>query len=155
VLQSRGAGFVLDAEHPNCLAPNKRPFHTIIPGMLRRGGAPTMAFGLMGGDVQPQSHLNFVANLVDHGLNPQESLDRPRFRFQGGRKVAIEAPHLGVDEGGNLGDALAARGHEVIAPGAVFADIFGGGQAVAIDEDGLLVGASDRRKDGCALGWWD
>jgi gamma-glutamyltranspeptidase/glutathione hydrolase len=155
VLQSRGAGFVLDAGHPNCLAPNKRPFHTIIPGMLRRDGVPSMAFGLMGGDVQPQSHLNFVANLVDHGLSPQEAIDRPRFRFQGARNVAIEAPQLRVDEGGTLGDALAARGHEVIAPGEAMADVFGGGQAVALEADGLLVGASDRRKDGCALGFWD
>ncbi len=154
VLQSRGAGFVLDPDHPNCIAPNKRPFHTIIPGMLRRDGRPQLAFGLMGGDVQPQSHLNFVANLVDHGLNPQEAIDRPRFRFQGARKVAIEAPQLRVDEGGTLGDALASRGHEVIAPGEAMADVFGGGQAIAIEDDGVLVGASDRRKDGCALGWW-
>ena len=155
VLQSRGAGFVLDPDHPNCIAPDKRPFHTIIPGLLRRDGRPSMAFGLMGGDVQPQSHLNFVANLVDHGLNPQEAIDRPRFRFQGGRDVAIEAPHLRVEEGGTLGDALAARGHTVIAPGEAMADVFGGGQAVAIEADGTLVGASDRRKDGCALGLWE
>lgn len=155
VLQSRGAGFVLDAAHPNCLAPGKRPFHTIIPGLLLRNGRPSTAFGLMGGDVQPQSHLNFVANLVDHGLNVQEALDRPRFRFQGGRAVAIEAPGLAVDEGGTLGDALARRGHEVVAPGAVLADVFGGGQAIERLDDGTLVGASDRRKDGCALGWWE
>ena len=153
VLQSRGAGFVLDASHPNCLAPGKRPFHTIIPGMLLRDGRATTAFGLMGGDVQPQSHLNFVANLVDHGLNVQEALDRPRFRFQGGRTVAIEAPDLAV-EGGTLGDALSRRGHEVIAPGDALADVFGGGQAIERRDDGLLVGASDRRKDGCALGYW-
>ena len=154
LLQSRGAGFVLDAAHPNCLAPGKRPFHTIIPGLLLRNGQPSTAFGLMGGDVQPQSHLNFVANLVDHGLNVQESLDRPRFRFQGGRSVAIEAPALGVDEGGTLGDALVRRGHEVVTPGAALADVFGGGQAIERRDDGTLVGASDRRKDGCALGWW-
>jgi gamma-glutamyltranspeptidase/glutathione hydrolase len=114
-----------------------------------------MAFGLMGGDVQPQSHLNFVANLVDHGLNPQEAIDRPRFRFQGERNVAIEAPQLRVDEGTTLGEALSARGHEVIAPGEAMADLFGGGQAIAIEADGMLVGASDRRKDGCAMGYWE
>lgn len=155
VLQSRGAGFVLDPDHPNCLAPNKRPFHTIIPGLLRSAGRPRMAFGLMGGDVQPQSHLNFVANLVDHGLNPQEAIDRPRFRFQGERNVAIEAPQLRVDEGTTLGEALSARGHAVIAPGEAMADVFGGGQAIAIEADGMLVGASDRRKDGCAMGHWE
>ena len=108
----------------------------------------------MGGDVQPQSHLNFVSNLVDHGLNVQEALDRPRFRFQGGRSVAIEAPHMAVDGGGTLGDALARRGHDVVAPGEAMADVFGGGQAIERRPDGVLVGASDRRKDGCALGYW-
>lgn len=154
VLQSRGAGFVLDPSHPNCLAPGKRPFHTIIPGMLLRDGRPSVAFGLMGGDVQPQSHLNFVANVVDHGLNVQEALDRPRFRFTGGRQVAIEAPGLAVDEGGTLRDALARRGHDVVAPGEALADVFGGGQAIERRADDTLVGASDRRKDGCAMGWW-
>jgi gamma-glutamyltranspeptidase/glutathione hydrolase len=152
VLQSRGAGFVLDPEHPNALAPGKRPLHTIIPGMLLRGGSPWMAFGLMGGDVQPQSHLSFVSNLVDHGLNPQEALDRARFRWSEGSRVAIETPDARVDEGGTLGDALAARGHTVERPPGLFVDQFGGGQAVAREADGLLVGASDRRKDGCALG---
>jgi gamma-glutamyltranspeptidase/glutathione hydrolase len=154
VLQSRGAGFVLDPEHPNRLAPGKRPFHTIIPGLLLRHGRPGVAFGLMGGDVQPQSHLNFVANLVDHGLNVQEAIDRPRFRFAGGTGVAIEAPGLAVDEGGTLGDALARRGHQVIPPGDALADVFGGGQAIERRDDGTLVGASDKRKDGCAMGWW-
>ena len=153
LLQSRGAGFVLDPAHPNCIAPGKRPFHTIIPGMLRPDGG-RIAFGLMGGDVQPQSHLSFVANLVDHGMNVQEALDRPRFRFSGGRKVAIEAPGLAVDGGTTLGDALARRGHEVIAPGEALADVFGGGQAIERRDDGLLVGGSDRRKDGAALGYW-
>jgi gamma-glutamyltranspeptidase/glutathione hydrolase len=155
LLQNRGAGFRLDPAHPNALAPGKRPFHTIIPGMLLRDGAPFMAFGIMGGDVQAQAHLAFVSNLVDHGLNPQEALDRPRFRFVEGRQVAIERPELAVDEGGTLGDALAARGHEVLGPGEAVIDVFGGGQAVAREADGTLVGASDRRKDGCALGLWE
>jgi gamma-glutamyltranspeptidase/glutathione hydrolase len=154
VLQSRGAGFVLDPGHPNCLAPRKRPFHTIIPGMVLRDDRPWMAFGIMGGDVQPQAHTAFVSNLVDHGCNPQESLDRPRFRYLAGRRVAIESPDLAVDEGGKLGDALAALGHEVIDPGRAMADVFGGGQAIAAGGGGLWIGASDRRKDGCALGLW-
>jgi gamma-glutamyltranspeptidase/glutathione hydrolase len=155
MLQNRGAGFRLDPAHPNALAPGKRPFHTIIPGMLLRDGAPVMAFGIMGGDVQAQAHLAFVSNLVDHGLNPQEALDRPRFRFVEGRRVVLERPDLPVDEGGTLRDALAARGHEVLEPGEAVIDVFGGGQAVARQDDGTLVGASDRRKDGCALGWWE
>ncbi|HME73474.1 MAG TPA: gamma-glutamyltransferase [Myxococcota bacterium] len=158
LLQSRGAGFRLDAAHPNCLAPGKRPFHTIMPGMLLRetagGRAPWMAFGIMGGDIQPQAHLAFVANVVDHGLNPQEAIDRPRFRYLGGTEVAIEAPEALVREGGRLGDALRARGHAVAPPEDLMVDRFGGGQAIAREADGVLVGASDRRKDGCALGFY-
>lgn len=154
LLQSRAAGFVLDPAHPNRLAPRKRPLHTIIPGLLLREGRPWLAFGIMGGDVQPQAHACFVANLVDHGCNPQEALDAPRFRFAGGRRVVIETPELAVREGGALGPALAARGHDVAGPGAAMADVFGGGQAIAREADGLLVGASDRRKDGCAFGLW-
>ena len=156
LLQSRGSGFRLDPAHPNCLAPGKRPFHTIMPGMLLRETAgehaPWMAFGIMGGDVQPQAHLAFVANLVDHGLNPQEAIDRARFRYLGGSEVAVEEPEALVQEGGCLGDALRARGHAVLPPGDLMIDRFGGGQAIAREADGILVGASDRRKDGCALG---
>ena len=157
VLQSRGAGFRLDPSHPSALAPGKRPFHTIIPGMLlRRDGAgaprPWTAFGVMGGDVQPQGHLAFVSNVVDAGLNPQEALDRPRFRYLQDRDVVIETPDAPVSEGGRLADALRARGHRVHEPDPWMADVFGGGQAVALLPDGTLVGASDRRKDGCALG---
>ena len=155
LLQSRGAGFVLDPEHPNCLAPGKRPFHTIIPAFLLREGRPAAAFGIMGGDVQPQAHAAFVSNLVDHGCNPQEALDRPRFRYLAGRRVAIEAPDLVLADGGRLGDALAARGHEVVGPGSALADTFGGGQAIAVGPDGVWIGASDRRKDGCALGLFE
>ncbi len=155
VLQSRGAGFRLDPAHPNVLAPGKRPLHTIIPGMLLRSGEPWLAFGIMGGDSQPQSHLSFVSNLVDHGANPQEALDRARFRWHEGRRVSVESPDAPVDEGGSLLDALAARGHATERPPSVFVDLFGGGQAVAREADGLLVGASDRRKDGCAAGLWE
>ncbi len=154
LLQSRGSGFRLDPAHPNALAPRKRPLHTIIPGMLMRGGEPWMAFGIMGGDSQPQSHVSFVSNLVDHGLNPQEALDRARFRWMEGTRVAIESPDAVVDEGGSLAMALEARGHSVQRPPAVFVDLFGGGQAIAREPDGLLAGASDRRKDGCAMGVW-
>ncbi len=154
VLQNRGAGFRLEPGHRNALAPRKRPLHTIIPGFLLRDGAPWMAFGIMGGDSQPQTHLSFVSNLVDHGLNPQEALDRARFRWHAGTRVSIESPDAAVDEGGTLAEALAARGHAVERPPGTFVDLFGGGQAVAREADGLLVGASDRRKDGCAMGTW-
>ncbi len=154
MLQNRGAGFRLDPDHPNALAPGKRPFHTIIPGMLLRDGTPWMAFGIMGGDIQAQAHVGFVSGVVDHGLNPQEALDRARFRFLDGRRVVVEAPGAEIDEGGTLGAALEARGHDVVAPAAVMVDQFGGGQAIAREEDGTLVGGSDRRKDGCAQGWF-
>jgi gamma-glutamyltranspeptidase/glutathione hydrolase len=152
VLQSRGAGFRLRPGHPNALAPGKRPFHTIIPGMLLDDDVPRTAFGVMGGDVQPQGHLAFVANTVDFGLNPQEALDRARFRYEQRAQVVIESPEAAVDEGGTLAEALGARGHEVVDPGAVMGDRFGGGQAITRLPDGTLVGGSDRRKDGCALG---
>ncbi len=156
LLQNRGSGFRLDPSHPNVLAPGKRPFHTIIPALLLREYettlAPWMAFGIMGGDVQPQAHLAFVSNVVDFGLNPQEAIDRPRFRFESGAKVSIESPDAPVDEGGRLADVLRGWGHGVEEPGAVMLDRFGGGQAIACEGGGLLVGASDRRKDGCALG---
>lgn len=150
LLQSRGSGFRLDPEHPNALAPRKRPFHTIIPGMLLRGETPWTAFGVMGGHVQAQGHLAFVSNLVDHGLTPQEALDRPRFRFEGGNRVKIEDPSLRVREGGTLEDALRGRGHEIEGPGGWMADTFGGGQAIARGDDDVWIGASDRRKDGLA-----
>ena len=155
LLQSRGSSFRLDARHPNALAPGKRPLHTLMPGFLLRGGEPWIAFGIMGGDVQPQAHTAFVTNVVDGGLNPQEALDAPRFRWHEGRRVTLEAPDLAVDEGGSLGAALAARGHQVEPPPGFAADVFGGGQAIARTHDGVWVGASDRRKDGCALGLWE
>jgi gamma-glutamyltranspeptidase/glutathione hydrolase len=152
VLQSRGAGFRLEPGHRNALAPGKRPLHTIIPGFLLRGDEPWLAFGSMGGPIQPQSHLNFVANRVDLDLNVQEAVDRPRFRFQGGRQVLLEAPDAPVAEGGSLAAALEARGHEVLRPSTFAMDAFGGGQAIERLPGGVLAGASDRRKDGCALG---
>jgi gamma-glutamyltranspeptidase / glutathione hydrolase len=155
LLQSRGAGFRLDASHPAALAPGRRPFHTLMPGFLLRDGTPWMAFGIMGGDVQAQAHTAFVANLLEGGMNPQEALDAPRFRWLGGARVVLEAPELAVAEGGMLGASLAARGHAVEPTPALAADTFGGGQAIAREADGVWVGASDRRKDGCALGLWE
>ncbi len=152
VLQSRGAGFRLDPDHPSALAPRKRPFHTIIPGMLMRGDEPWMAFGIMGGDVQPQAHLAFASNVIDHGLNPQEALDRARFRVEGGASVRVETPDAPASEGGTIGQQLRERGHDVGDPGAMMADVFGGGQAIQRLDNGVLAGGSDRRKDGLALG---
>jgi gamma-glutamyltranspeptidase/glutathione hydrolase len=149
VLQNRGYGFVTDPGHPNCVAPRKRPFHTIIPAMLCRQGRPVVSFGVMGGDVQPQGHLQVVSNLVDYGLNIQEALDYPRFRFLDTDRVALEGA-AGVE----LTAGLAERGHAVVDEQVAMAmGGFGGGQGIMIDADsGCYWGGSDRRKDGCAIG---
>jgi gamma-glutamyltranspeptidase/glutathione hydrolase len=150
VLQNRGRGFVLDPAHPNCLAPGKRPFHTLIPAMLCDARGPRVSFGVMGGDVQAQGHLQVVSNLVDHGMNVQEALDQPRFHYLGGPAVALEDAFPGA-----VKQRLADLGHDVQGPlAALLRGGFGGGQGIMIDPaTGALWGGSDRRKDGCAIGW--
>lgn len=151
VLQNRGAGFSLDPEHPNRLEPGKRPFHTIIPAMVFRDGRLLMSFGVMGGDIQPQGHVQVLVNLIDRGLNLQQAIDAPRTRYINGRSVMME------DElGAQVIDQLVARGHQRALPPAGYTHraLMGGGQAIAIDPaTGALYGASDRRKDGLALGY--
>jgi gamma-glutamyltranspeptidase/glutathione hydrolase len=149
-LQNRGACFVLEPGHANVLEGGKRPYHTIIPAMALREGRLWLSFGVMGGFMQPQGHLQVVVNMVDYGLDPQAALDAPRFRVdeRGGPRVAIEtAVPLKTRQ------ALAALGHEV-QPETTFAPGFGGGQVIAFDPDaGVLWGGSDPRKDGCAVGF--
>jgi len=149
-LQNRGRGFVLEAGHPNCIAPGKRPFHTLIPGMLFDDAGPRVSFGVMGGDVQAQGHLQVVSNLVDHAMSVQEALDAPRFHYLGGAEVALEDEHPA-----EVLRRLADLGHVVREPSAaLLRGGFGGGQAIAIDPaTGAYWGASDRRKDGCAVGY--
>jgi gamma-glutamyltranspeptidase/glutathione hydrolase len=144
-LQNRGAGFALTPGHPNAAAPGKRPYHTIIPGFLTRGGAPVGPFGVMGGHMQPQGHVQVVLSTVDGGLDPQAALDAPRWYWHSGRQVAVEPefdPEL-------LGD-LRGRGHEVEVDGAEF---YGYGQAIWRLPDGGYVAGSEPRADGCALGY--
>lgn len=150
VLQNRGRGFSLTAGHPNELAGGRRPFHTLCPAMLLRDGRPRIAFGVMGGDVQAQAHVQVVSNLVDHGLNVQEALDAPRFHYLGEAKVALEDGYP-PDTVRDLG----ALGHERADPAeALVRGGFGGGQAIALHpETGVLWAGSDRRKDGCAIGY--
>jgi gamma-glutamyltranspeptidase/glutathione hydrolase len=146
-LQNRGAGFVLDPDHPNCLAPGKRPYHTIIPAMILQDGRPLYSFGVMGGQMQPQGHLQVAVNLIDLEMDPQRALDAPRFRVIGGRRVSFEpgVPADAVEE-------LRRRGHDIIAP--ELPGTYGGGQIIQIDpHTDALAGGSDPRKDGCAIGY--
>ena len=150
VLQNRGYGFVVDPQHPNCVAPRKRPFHTIIPAMLFSNGRPVVSFGVMGGDVQAQAHVQVVSNLIDYDLNIQEAIDYPRFHYVDADRVAFEA-----DYDAELKEQLARLGHDVLGEEAVLArGGFGGGQGIMIDPTtGCFWGGSDRRKDGVAIGF--
>jgi gamma-glutamyltranspeptidase/glutathione hydrolase len=151
LLQDRGAGFSLDPNHPNRLEPGKRPFHTIIPAMVFKDDALLMSYGVMGGDVQPQGHVQVLVNLVDRGLNLQQAIDAPRYRYISGKSVMLE-PEIGQ----SVIDALVAMGHERAMPpaGMRHRTLMGGGQAVMVDPaTGALLGASDKRKDGLALGY--
>jgi gamma-glutamyltranspeptidase/glutathione hydrolase len=140
--QNRGAGFTLTKGHPNEAAGGKRPMHTIIPGMIRQGGRVTMPFGVMGGAYQPCGHARFVSNLTDYGMDLQEAIDAPR-SFSGPEGLEVERGYSDT-----VRAELAAMGHKVTIPDAPL----GGAQAIRIDGD-VLVGASDPRKDGCALGY--
>lgn len=148
LLQNRGASFRLDAEHPNCLAPHKRPYHTIIPAMVTRqdaGGDDILAicFGVMGGFMQPQGQVQVLTNILDHGMNPQQALDAPRFAHQSGNLFHLEpyyAPHVYAE--------LRARGHEI----PEVEGYFGGGQVIMVDpESGALLAGAEPRNDGAAV----
>lgn len=145
LLQNRGASFSLDPGSYNSLEPHKRPMHTIIPAMLFKDDEPVVIFGVMGGDMQPQGHLQVVCNLVDFDMNVQDAIDAPRFRYMGGEGIALEE---GISE--EVTHELERRGHKILPPNT----FFGGGQAIFIDpETGSLHGGSDHRRDGCAVGY--
>jgi gamma-glutamyltranspeptidase/glutathione hydrolase len=147
-LQNRGNCFTLEPGHPNRLAPGKRPFHTIIPGLLLRAGELLGPFGVMGGHMQPQGHLQFVSHVVDRGLDPQAALDEPRWRLD---RDARDAWSLALEEPlHRLAPALARRGHRALCDPNPAS--FGGGQAVLLHDD-VLIGGSESRKDGIALGY--
>ncbi|MCE8521701.1 gamma-glutamyltransferase family protein [Ruegeria pomeroyi] len=143
LLQNRGAGFTLQAGHPNEMAGGKRPMHTIIPGMLREGPGTLTPFGVMGGAYQPVGHARFTSNLVDFGMDLQTAIDAPRaFADAGVLKLERGYPDA-------VRRALADMGHKVVTPEVPL----GGAQAIRIRTDGVLEAASDARKDGCALGY--
>jgi gamma-glutamyltranspeptidase/glutathione hydrolase len=152
-LQNRGACFVTDPGHPNALAPRKRPYHTIIPGMLTRSDGSLYApFGVQGGFMQPQGHVQVVVGIVEDGLAPQACLDRPRFCIQpvdgADSRVHLEATIPSSTVGG-----LRDRGHVLLAGVSGFnRALFGRGQVIRRDPQGTLSGGSDPRADGCAAG---
>jgi gamma-glutamyltranspeptidase/glutathione hydrolase len=144
-LQNRGAGFVSTPGHPNQVGPQKRPYHTIIPGFMTKAGAPVMSFGVMGGTMQPQGHVQVVVRIADYGQNPQAACDGPRFRWVGGLQVSVESgfPPATLD-------GLRARGHDLVAVDDY--NQFGSCQAIWQLGDGYLA-ASDPRRDGQAVGF--
>jgi gamma-glutamyltranspeptidase/glutathione hydrolase len=144
-LQNRGSQFIATAGHPNLVGPHKRPYHTIVPGFLTRDGAPVMSFGVMGGTMQPQGHLQIVARIADYGQNPQAACDGPRFRWIHGMQVSVEDgfPRETVDE-------LRRRGHDLVVVDDY--NQFGSCQAIWRLPDGYLA-ASDPRRDGQAAGF--
>ncbi len=151
MLHNRGTGFVLQADHPNRLEPGKRPFHTLIPAMVFKDGKLLLSYGVMGGDIQAQGHAQVLINLIDRELNLQQAIDAPRVRYISGRGVMMEdglTPGVIAD--------LIKRGHERVMPaaGIMHRALMGGGQAIMVDpQTGALVGGSDTRKDGLAIGY--
>jgi gamma-glutamyltranspeptidase/glutathione hydrolase len=144
LFHSRGFSFRLDPRHPNCLAPGKRPMHTIVPGLATRDGKAAISYGVMGGDYQPYGHARLLGNLIDYALDPQAGLDMPRV-FGMGDKVDVEKsfPHATLA-------GLQRRGHTL----TLAAKPHGGGQCIVLDHArGVLSAGSDPRKDGCALGY--
>lgn len=151
-LQNRGFGFSLDPSHPNRLEPNKRPYHTIIPGMLMQDGELYAPFGVMGGFMQPQGHTQVVVNLIDYSMNPQEALDAGRFCILdglSGGKVYVE-DEISV----KVMSELSGMGHEIVPCSGWRRGIFGRGQIIHRNpENKVLTAGSDPRADGSAIGW--
>ncbi len=160
MLQDRGQLFSLDPQHPNVYAPGKRPFHTIIPAFATRNGEPWMSFGLMGGSMQPQGHVQIMLNLLDFGMNLQEAGDAARMNHQGGRTPTGNLDDE-IENTGRLllepgvpqatADALREMGHNPVYEDGGFA--FGGYQAIMRLENGVYLGATEMRKDGTVAGY--
>ena len=145
LLQNRGCGFLVEPSHPNCISGGKRPLHTLIPGMLGKDDQAIMPFGVMGAEYQAMGHAHLLTSLIDFGLDIQTAVDLPRVFAPSQGPVEVES---GIPDA--VFDGLQQLGHTCVRPSRPV----GGGQAVLIDwERGVLTGASDPRKDGCALGY--
>lgn len=146
-LQNRGCGFSLDPAHPNVAAPRKRPFHTIIPALIRRDERTRMVLGVIGGPMQPQGQVQVISHLIDHGRDVQAALDAPRVAWLGGDRVGLERG-FSPEVSAGLRDA----GFDVLDD-AMPSEVMGAGQAVRIHDDGWLEGGADPRRDGVAFGF--
>jgi gamma-glutamyltranspeptidase / glutathione hydrolase len=143
-LHNRGALFTLQAGHPNLIGPGKRPFHTLVPAMVMKDNRPWLSFGVMGGDMQPQGHVQVLLNLIDFGMNIQEAGEAPRFRHSA-TGLALESA---ISPEARFG--LIRRGHSIVTQ----IGMFGGFQGILFDQkNGVMMGGSDPRKDGLAIGF--
>lgn len=145
-LQDRGNQFTLNETSPNCLSPGKRPYHTIIPGFLSKDGQAIGPFGVMGGMMQPQGHLQVIMNTIDFHLNPQQALDAPRWQWMSGREIQVERSFPW-----HIAEELTRRGHKITM--AADSTPFGRGEIIWRDENGVLLGATECRADGYAAAW--
>ena len=146
-LQNRGWSFSLDPQHPNALAPGKRTYHTIIPGFITKDNQAVGPFGVMGGYMQPQGHVQVVTAMLEDQLNPQAALDMPRWKWTKGKTIEVEA-----DFPNHLALALARRGHEIVKVADSIS--FGRGQIILRDpKSGVLQGGTEPRTDGAVLPW--
>lgn len=145
-LQNRGASFSLDPAHANVLEPGKQPYHTIIPGFLTKNGEPIGPFGVMGAFMQPQGHLQVISHLLDHHQNPQAALDAPRWQWMEGKHLVVEG-----EFSAEIVEELKRKGHDI----QVLSDrkAFGCGQIIWRDANGVLIGGTEPRTDGCIASW--
>lgn len=146
LFQNRGHNFTMDETMENCVAPGKKPYHTIIPGFLSKDGQAIGPFGVMGGFMQPQGHVQVLMNMIDFHMNPQEALDAPRWMWTGGKDISIE-PGFGAD----TIYKLTRMGHNMSIPNNNLS--FGRGQIIIRNEDGTLCGATEPRTDGTVAVW--
>ena len=159
-LQCRGAGFSIEAGHPNIYAPGKRPFHTIIPAFVLKDGRPWLSFGVMGADMQPQGQVQILVNMIDFGLDPQAAADLPRIRHFGGSQpngarldgLGVVLVEPGIEQ--HVIDELARRGHRIEINNNWITGFVGGYQGIRYDAGlDVYIGGSEPRTDGCAAGY--